>query len=161
MQNQTEESHCYGARHEEGRGSSEDKESSSPSREGFSHEGDYMKLWFKDVVSSVRAGNVVRAERWKNRDTSTPDWLEHPIKPVTRSFWPYTITGTVSKEYVEDLENESFMKTNSQYWDEWTGSRFERVENPKCRNGRVIRKNPVTGFYDCVENFDREYSKLC
>lgn len=113
-----------------------------------------MKQWFKDVVASVRAGNAVRAERWKNRDMSTPDWLIHPIKAETRPFWP-------SARLNEALENEAFMKNNSQYCDEWTGSRFERVENPKCRNGRVIRKNPVTGFYDCVENFDPEYSKLC
>lgn len=43
-------------------------------------------------------------------------------------------------------------KSRFAYWDEWTGARFERVENPNFANVRnrysVCRSNPVTGEWE-------------
>lgn len=46
-------------------------------------------------------------------------------------------------------------KARFAYWDEWTGARFERVENPDWDRVKdrfsVCRSNPVTGEWEEVK----------
>lgn len=81
----------------------------------------------------------------------------------------------------ESLQAEDALKMHYQYWDEWTGSRYERVENPyldkdyfvkhhkmlptlakhlhkefvkTVQMGKVLRSNPVTGFWEPLNVID-------
>lgn len=63
-------------------------------------------------------------------------------------------------------ESEAIDKLKSKYlqWDEWTGARFNRVENPNYVHGlkdnaspdAVLRVNPVTGEWNPLNEFTNE-----
>lgn len=51
-----------------------------------------------------------------------------------------------------DLEIVDKYKEQFGYWDEWTGGRYARVENPRPTEATdyslICRSNPVTGFWE-------------
>jgi len=57
------------------------------------------------------------------------------------------------KPKINDHEHScDILKKNTHYWDEWTGSRFVRIENPDIfKNGNTVKSgsvcyaDPVTG----------------
>jgi len=61
----------------------------------------------------------------------------------------------IFKTYEDALAIDEF-KSNFEYWDEWTGSRFVRVENPKpsknAKPGSICRSNPVTGGWEPIND---------
>lgn len=81
-------------------------------------------------------------EDWKK----TREWVaqQKEKKPEHAPMFP-------SAEYSKKVDK---FKQQFGYWDEWTGSRFERRQNP-CPDAStdlkaVCRSNPATGFWEPI-----------
>jgi hypothetical protein len=120
---------------------------------------------FKFMISSVKKGNEYRLEKYGKPLTFFED-----IKKCRQSRKEYYEDQVPkSKPFFEKLENcikaEQY-KAKFNYWDEWTGSRYERRENPymymryielerlgiyhinEIKPDSVCRSNPVTGYWE-------------
>lgn len=75
-------------------------------------------------------------------------WERENIKPKTKFYWPWT------EEANEYLRSQETFKKQFAFWDEWTGGRYERVENPEAHLVKdrfsVCRKNAVTGEWETL-----------
>lgn len=114
------------------------------------------------IVDRVKAGNAYRRELYK--DYVEPKYVK-PAQPKTLSMFAK----------VSELHEIERQKMQYQYWDEWTGGRFHRVENPymdpsyfnkhhrtnpvignithkdflsQVKMGAILRSNPVTGYWE-------------
>ena len=116
------------------------------------------------IVERVKAGNAYRAELYK--EYVEPEYVR-PAQPKCLPMWP-------SDAQCREIESQ---KMKYQYWDEWTGGRYDRVENPymnrsyfeehhrmndvvanvayrefmdNIKYDEVIRSNAVTGYWEPV-----------
>ncbi len=75
-------------------------------------------------------------------------WERENIKPKTKFYWPWT---EASAQRCRDQDS---FKSHFAFWDEWTGGRYERVENPDQSKVQdqfsVCRKNAVTGEWEAL-----------
>lgn len=122
----------------------------------------------KKANEAVCAGNIYRKAKYGNSDTFKESYDKaRNVKPNKPDSLPFYRTEEV-------IEMQSAVKMRYQFWDEWTGSRYERVENPFISKdyfskhnrvygavadmlhkafmdsvmlGAVIRNDPVTGKY--------------
>ena len=107
---------------------------------------------FKSWIEAIRRGNEYRLAKYGPAETfaesyrrarSHVAWERDNIKPKTQFYWPWT------EESADHCRHIDIFKSKYAYWDEWTGGRYERVENPDQSNVSdrysVCRSNPVTG----------------
>ena len=74
----------------------------------------------KLIVERVKAGNAYREELYENVEEVKPRSLRSYGPEKTLPMWPSTA----------ELHTIELQKMQYQYWDEWTGGRYDRVENP-------------------------------
>lgn len=107
-----------------------------------------LKSW----IEAIRRGNEYRLAKYGPADTfaesyrrarSHVEWERANIKTKTEHSYPW------DRDYVDKCKDIDLFKNKFAYWDEWTGSRYERVTNPNpirvVDNYSVCRSNPVTG----------------
>lgn len=138
-----------------------------------------MFNFFKEAVAAVRAGNQYRKEQYGESETFAESfqkaqayrkWYKEKLVPKTLPFF-------VNNHQCREIDS---LKLQYQYWDGWTGGRFDREENPyinedyfdknhrkhpnlanveyknfikHVKMGCVIRSNPVTGYWHPHEEF--------
>jgi hypothetical protein len=110
---------------------------------------------FKSWIEAIRKGNEYRRAKYSPTETMADSyaraqehvaWERENIHTKTRFYWPWT---EESSQWCKDQDN---FKNNFAFWDVWTGSRYERQENPDTRTVKdrysVCRSNPVTGEWE-------------
>ena len=105
---------------------------------------------FNKLFAPIKAGNEYRKEKYGlpiDFGQSREIWNRY------KQSLPKTLSMFASSKEIEDIEH---FKNKFHYWDEWSGSRFIRRENPnlgtakgnKIELGTVCRSNPVTGYWE-------------
>lgn len=111
---------------------------------------------FNLIRNAIRAGNEYRLQKYGPPETFTEslqkakEYNEWKKLNTPKSF-PFFATE-------KDLTELTNFKNKFHYWDEWSGSRFCRVENPNFKSpagkdimiGSVCRSNPVTGYWEAI-----------
>lgn len=106
---------------------------------------------FKHWIEAVRRGNEYRLAKYGPGETFAESyararqhvaWERENLRPKISPI----------KNSEEWCKHQEFFKSHFAYWDEWTGGRYERVENPDSSKVRdrfsVCRSNPVTGEWE-------------
>lgn len=109
---------------------------------------------FRNMIEQYKKGVEYRKAKYGTPETfyesylrarKHVEWERENIKPKTRFYWPWT---KESDDYCKEIDS---FKSHFAYWDEWTGSRYERVENPDQSRVTdmysVCRSCPVTGTW--------------
>lgn len=112
---------------------------------------------FKDWIEVVQRGNEYRLDTYGPDETFAESyararqhvaWERENLHPKTKFYWPWT---EASKQACKDRDS---FKATFAFWDEWTGGRYERVENPDQSKVRdrfsVCRSNAVTGEWEAL-----------
>lgn len=110
---------------------------------------------FKTWIEAVQRGNEYRLDMYGPGKTFAESyararqhvaWERENLRPKTKFYWPGT---EAEKQYQQDQQR---FKSQFAFWDEWTGGRYERVENPDQSAVKdrfsVCRINPVTGEWE-------------
>lgn len=109
---------------------------------------------FKTLYAPIACGNEYREQQHGPRET-----LEENTSRSREMYHRYRETQVPRccsmRETGKQLQDVDSFKSQFQYWDEWSGSRFVRRENPrpnhKTQSGTVCRSNPVTGFWEALQ----------
>lgn len=123
----------------------------------------------KAMCDAVKKGNAYRLEKYGPPETFSESLIiTRKIIAERQANQPKCLSMFASKEELRAIDT---LKMQYQYWDEWTGGRFARRENPfldhkyyeryesdnkiaykhfikNVKFGQVIRSNPVTGYWD-------------
>jgi hypothetical protein len=112
---------------------------------------------FKNCIQTIQLGNEYRKNKYGPEETFAESyararrhvaWERENLKPKTKFYWPWT---EASAQWCKDQDS---FKSHFAFWDEWTGGRYERVENPDQSKVKdrfsVCRSNPVTGEWEAL-----------
>lgn len=110
---------------------------------------------FKSWIQAVKLGSAYRLKKYGSEETISESyasarkhvvWEQENIHTKTKFYWPWT---NESAEYCKQQDD---FKSHFAFWDEWTGSRYERIENPDFTKVKdrfsVCRSNAVTGEWE-------------
>jgi hypothetical protein len=110
---------------------------------------------FKTWIDAVRKGNEYRRAKYGPPETMAESyararrqvaWEREHIKPKTKFYWPWDARCAEIDKHTE------VFKSQFAFWDEWTGGRYQRVQNPDLSNVKdlysVCRSNPITGEWE-------------
>lgn len=113
-----------------------------------------MKTKLKALYTAIARGNAYRKEKYGPRETLEQNTARS--REIYRKYReeqiPICRSAFETRKQLQDVDN---FKSQFQFWDEWSGSRFVRRENPeqtdKTQPGTVCRSNPVTGFWEALQ----------
>lgn len=121
--------------------------------------------FFKEANEAVRKGNEYRLAKYGPALTfkESCEKSREQHKHYKENHIPKCLSMFASNSVLEKQEK---YKMGFEFWEEWTGGRFERRKNPytlmpdaelrrkgiktplKIESGTVCRSNPVTGFWE-------------
>ena len=110
-----------------------------------------MKQLFLSYVDAIRKGTEYRLAKYGSTETIAQSYekaKQYNQRPKQKTL-PFFASA-------EELKQIDIFKAKYHYWDEWTGSRYARRENPdfyKLRGkaiplNSVCRMNAATGYYE-------------
>ena len=110
--------------------------------------------FFKALYAPIARGNEYREAQYGPRET-----LEQNTARSREMYRKYRETQVPRYrswfENSKQMQDVDTFKEQFQFWDEWSGSRFVRRENPRqtrqIQTGTVCRSNPVTGFWEALQ----------
>lgn len=87
---------------------------------------------FRKLYEPIRKGNEYRLEKYGPPLTFAEDWANTQKKwEAKKALRPDSLPlFTSRKTAVEHADSTELFKASFYFWDEWTGSRFERVKSP-------------------------------
>lgn len=128
------------------------------------------KLW-QSLLDPIRQGEQYRLEQYGPPDTFHESFVR--ARKIHQNYRANNLAKCLPMmARSRDLANIDRFKMKFQYWDEWTGSRYVRRENPylaisdltknrvlthfpEINIGTICRPNHVTGYWETVN--DRNY----
>jgi hypothetical protein len=114
----------------------------------------------KRLFNLIAEGDAYRLKKYGPTETMESSYIK--AQKYKNWYAANLVPKCVPMLSSKDLNAIKIFKSRFHYWDEWTGSRYERVENPEY--GRkscikfysVCRSCPVTGYYIEVKSINNE-----
>lgn len=112
-----------------------------------------MFKWFAD---SIRKGNDYRLEKYGPPDTIVESFVKaRAYRKNQKSNIPKTLSMFANASELDAIDK---FKSKYHFWDGWTGSRYERIENPNYNTpegnnivpNSICKSNPVTGYWEAL-----------